>query len=159
MDFGGHLFHQGRYRQIVGNHRVGAGFGHGAHRVGQTGQFRSEHQGVQGHMDPHPTGMTKAHGVTKLLRREIAGAAPCVVSRQAQINSISAAEHSGAKHLCVSGRGQDLRPRRLDGQAHQFRAASRRFRRRRRSSTCLRRASFSRRSSSAAILAEAASSR
>ena len=59
-------------------------------------------------MDLDPAGMAEGNGLLQLLRGEIARRAAGIKAGQPQINSISAAEHSGAKHLTVSRRGQDL---------------------------------------------------
>ena len=65
-------------------------------------------QRIQRHMDPDAAGVAESHGLPQLLRGEIARRAAGVKAGQPQINSISAAEHSGAKHLTVSRRGQNL---------------------------------------------------
>ena len=140
--------------QIVRNHGVRPGLGHSAHRVRQAGKLLIIDQRVQRHVHPHPAGMAEGHGLAQLLRGKVARGAAGVEAGQPQINSISAAENSGAKHFAVTRRGQNLGP------AHSS-STGNWLRRKRRSSSSTRRfrLAFSRRASSAAILALAASSR
>ncbi len=93
---GGDLFDQPGGGKIVGDDRVGPRLGHGAHRLGQAGQLAAVHQGVQRHVHPHAPPVAEAHGFPQPLRRKIARREPRVEAGQPQINSISAAEHSGA---------------------------------------------------------------
>ena len=141
--------HQRCGGQVVQNHRVGPRPGNGPHRAGQPLQLVPVDQRVEGDMDRHPPGMTKAHRLPQGLRCEISGAAPGVIAIQPQIYRVRPGKHRSAQHLGIAGGGQNLRCRHQPSW----------FRRRRRSSTFLRSAAFSRRSSSAAILALAASSR
>ena len=92
-------------RQIVGNDGICAGLGHGAHRVGQPVQFPGIDQRIEGDMHPYTPGMAEGDGLPQFLRRKVARRAAGIESGKPQINSISAAEHSGAKHFAVARGG------------------------------------------------------
>ena len=152
---GGDLLDQLRRGQVVGNNGVGPGLCHRAHGVGQAGQLLCIDQRVQRHMHPHAARMAKGHGLAQFVRGKVARRAAGVKAAQPQINSISAAEHSGAKHFAVARGGQDLQ---RAAHSVSWLVWARRSRRSRSSMRRLSEA-FSRRTSSAAILALAASSR
>ena len=97
-----------RRGKIIGDHGVRPGRSHSAHRIGQPCQLTVIDQRIQRHMDLDPAGVAEGNGLLQLLRGEIACRAAGVKAGQPQINSISAAEYSGAKHLTVSRRGQNL---------------------------------------------------
>ena len=77
--------------QVIGNHGVGTGFGHGAHCVGQAGKLPGKNQGVEGDMHAYAARVAKRNGPTQLFRRKVSRGAPGVKTGQPQINSISAA--------------------------------------------------------------------
>ena len=98
------LYHLGR-SQIIRNDGIGPGFGHGAHGIGQTGQFAVIDQRIQGNVYLYAAGVAETDSLFQLVRGKVARGAAGVESRKAQINSISAAENSGAKHFTVTCRG------------------------------------------------------
>ena len=105
MQRGGDGLDQSGGSQVVGNNGVCSGLGHGAHSVGQAVQFPGVDQGVQRHVDPHAPGMAERDCLPQFFRGEIARRAAGVEAGKPQINSISAAEHSGAKHFAVARGG------------------------------------------------------
>ena len=98
-------FDQLRRRQVVRNDGIRPGCSHGAHGVGQAGQLPVIDQRIQRHMHLDAAGMAERHGLPQLVGGKVARRAARVKARQPQINSISAAENSGAKHLAVARRG------------------------------------------------------
>ena len=98
-------FDQLRRRQVVRNDGIRPGCGHGVHGVGQAGQLPVIDQRIQRHMHLDAAGMAERHGLPQLVGGKVARRAARVKARQPQINSISAAENSGAKHLAVARRG------------------------------------------------------
>ena len=105
---GGNLLDQLRRGQVVRNDSVCACLGYGAYGVGQPVQLPGIDQCVQRNMHPYPTGMAEGHSLLQFFGGEIARGAPGIESGKPQINSISAAEHSGAKHFAVARGGQNL---------------------------------------------------
>ena len=94
-----------RRGKIVGNYGIRARFGHSPHRVGQARQFAVIDQRVQRDMDLDAARMAEGHSLPQFIGGKVARRAACIKARQPQINSISAAENSGAKHLTVARRG------------------------------------------------------
>ena len=59
-------------------------------------------------MHPHAPGMAERNRLPQFVGCKVARAAAGIKAGKPQINSISAAENSGAKHFTVSRRGQNL---------------------------------------------------
>ena len=56
-------------------------------------------------MDLDAARMAEGHSLPQFIGGKVARRAACIKARQPQINSISAAENSGAKHFTVTCRG------------------------------------------------------
>ena len=136
------------------NDGIGPGFGHGAHGIGQTGQFAVIDQRIQGNVYLYAAGVAETDSLFQLVRGKVARGAAGVESRKAQITT-SAPLKTAAPSISRLPAGAKISSLLLmhpQGGLGAAQAAP---------SSSMRRFSeaFSRRVSSAAILALAASSR